>query len=242
MSGEDMVRALNFVEEKYIEEAEMARLSNGKIWLRVGSMAACLCLLAFGIHSWKQHNMLADGEQEQAQVPAGGTLVMIHTQNGDSTDTRQEESRHEIHYGQGEPKAYAVSSKEIRTDGGNEDISYPFVTVLRSLEELDDYCRAQGKIFDLETEFLDASKGYDESYFVKHDLILICVEETSGAVTHQVTDVREEQGGWIITVVRHEPEEKTDDLAQWHILVEIQIGKVIAPEAAVSVRLENKEK
>lgn len=239
MSGEDMEKALGYIDERYIQEAETAKLSAKKVWLRVGSAAACLCLLLAGIYGLQQRNMPGEENQEMAQVPAGGWQenFMAHSNQAD----RSQADNEMICQG-AEPKAYLVSTREIRTDGGNEDISYPFVTVLRSREELTDYCLAQGKVFDLETEFLDACKGYDESYFAQNDLILICVEEASGSVTHQVTDVREEKGGWIITVVRHEPEEKTADMAQWHILVEIQMGKVIAPEATVSVQLENKEK
>ena len=239
MNGEDMVKALGYIDERYIQEAETAKLSTKGVWLRVGSVAACLCLLLAGFYGLRQRNLPGEGDQEMAQVPAGGWQEnsVLYSNNADRSQTDKE-----IICENAEPNAYLVSTREIRTDGGNEDITYPFVTVLRSREELEDYCLAQGEVFDLETEFLDACKGYDESYFAKHDLILICVEETSGSVTHQVTDVREEKGGWIITVVRHEPEEKTADMAQWHILVEIQMGKVIAPEATVSVRLENKEK
>ena len=239
MNGEDMVKALGYIDEQYIQEAETEKLSAKGIWLRVGSAAACLCLLLAGIYGPWKRNIPGEGNQEMAQVPAGG-MQEYSMAYGEQSDRSQADK--EIICENAEPNSYAVSTWEIRTDGGNEDISYPFVTVLRSREELTDYCLAQGKVFDLETEFLDACKGYDESYFAKNDLILICVEETSGSVTHQVTDVREEKGGWIITVVRHEPEEKTADMAQWHILVEIQMGKVIAPEATVSVRFENKEK
>lgn len=239
MNGEDMVRALGFIDEKYIDEAETAQLSAKGIWLRVGSAAACLCLLLAGFYGLRQSNILTEGSQEMPQFPAGGKQEDIAE---DSTVRGQKDIGSEEIAAEGaEPNTYAVSTREIRTDGGRDGMVYPFVTVLRSREELADYCRAQGEIFDLESGFLDACKLYDDSYFARNDLILICVEEESGSVTHQVTDVYEENGGWVITVVRHVPQERTDDTAQWHILVEVQMGKVIAPESTVTIRLENKE-
>lgn len=241
MNGEDMVRALGFIDEKYIDEAETAKLSTKGVWLRMGSAAACLCLFLAGIYGLKQSSIPAEDVQEMAQAPAGGWQENAVEDSSDAVRGQKDMISEEIAAEGAEPKAYMVSTQEIRTDGGSEDIVYPLVTVLRSREELEDYCRAQRDIFDLESGFLDACKGYDSSYFAQNDLILICVEENSGSVTHQVTDVCEENGGWVITVVRHEPEEKTDDLAQWHILVEVQMGKVIALESAVTIRLENKE-
>lgn len=238
MSGEDMVRALGFIDEKYIAEAESTKLSAKRVWLKVGSVAACLCLLLTGIYSLRQEGIPTEGANDMAQVPAGGyeSIQEDGTVRGYGEKEIMESAQEDA-----EPKSYVVSSREIRTDGGGEDISYPFVTILRSREELEDYCLAQGKIYDLESGFLEACSAYREDYFADNDLILLCVEETSGSVTHQVTDVREENGEWIITVVRYEPEEGTCDMAQWHILIEVQMGKVIAPESTVTVRFENKE-
>ena len=247
MNAEDMVRALGYIDDRYIEEAENAKLSTSGIWLRVGSVAACLCVLILVMHSIRQPPAQAQGDNSRG--PAGGAAV-LH----DASEVAAESSTSERTYGDDkpdkvlenscagmEPKNYLAFSQEIRTDGGCRGLSYPLVTVLRSREELTDYCRAQSALFDLEPDFLEACEGYDDAYFAENDLVLICLEENSGSITHRVTDVYAENSGWIITVERHVPDEKTDDMAQWHILVEIQMGKVIAPEETVTVRLETKE-
>lgn len=247
MNGEDMAKALGFIDEKYIDEADTAKLTARGIWLRVGSLAACLCVLMAGIYGMRQASIPAQGQGEPTDGPGGYDGIMESMPESSLSDSahspnkRNENDKPEAVASGIEPNAYGVSTQEIRTDGGAEGISYPFVTVLRSTEELEGYCLAQREIFDLESGFLDACSRYNDSYFAQNDLILVCIEEESGSVTHQITDVYEEKGVWIITVVRHMPQEKTDDMAQWHILVEVQMGKVIAPESTVVIRFENKE-
>lgn len=48
MTGTDLLEALSFVDEKYIQEAESARLSAKIPWIKVLSVAACLCILITG--------------------------------------------------------------------------------------------------------------------------------------------------------------------------------------------------
>ena len=154
MNGEDMIRALGFIDETYIDEAENAKLSAKGMWIRVGSVAACLCLILAGIHSVKQRNMPAEGALGTEQVLAGGQQGSVLEDSANSIRGQKDKHTEEILTEGGEPNSYLVSAQEIRTDGGREDIVYPFVTVLRSRQELDDYWLAQGGIFDLESGFL----------------------------------------------------------------------------------------
>ena len=45
MTGKDLFESLSFIDERYIEEAEYCTLARKFPWLRVASLAACLCLL-----------------------------------------------------------------------------------------------------------------------------------------------------------------------------------------------------
>lgn len=65
---------------------------------------------------------------------------------------------------------YAFTAQSIRTDGGREDTVYPIIKVVRSPQELKDYCSAQEAVFDLEAGFLGACEAYDEAYFAQKDL------------------------------------------------------------------------
>lgn len=142
-----------------------------------------------------------------------------------------------------EPMAYAFEAQYIRTNGYSEDRNYPFHVIINSKEELEDYYEANKEIFDLERKekvysdttigFLDACDKYDDTYFERQNLVLIVLEEGSGSIRHEITDVRphsKENGaldGWDITIDRIVPEVGTDDMAQWHLILEVQMGDVI---------------
>ena len=142
-----------------------------------------------------------------------------------------------------DPMAYAFEAQYIRTNGYSEGKNYPYHAVINSREELEIYYKANKEIFDLERKeevysdttigFWDACDKYDDSYFERQNLVLIVLEEGSGSIRHEITDVRphsNENGalvGWDITINRIVPEVGTDDMAQWHLLLEVQMGAVI---------------
>lgn len=67
MTGQELMAALSFVDERYIAEAETARLH--KIpWMKVLSVAACLCILIVG--AFALENMGHKGVTEEAAAPA----------------------------------------------------------------------------------------------------------------------------------------------------------------------------
>lgn len=139
------------------------------------------------------------------------------------------------------PEAYAFEAQYIRTDGYSEDRSYPYHTVISSRAELEAYYEAYKDIYNLERRenvyadstigFLDACDKYDDAYFERQNLVLIVLQEGSGSIRHEITDVRRnmENGGWDITIDSKSPEVETCDMAQWHLFLEVQMGDVIKP-------------
>ena len=152
------------------------------------------------------------------------------------------------------PMAYAFEAQYIRTNGGSENTSYPYHVVINSREELDAYYETNKELFDLERKekvysdttigFLDACDKYDDTYFERQNLVLIVLEEGSGSVRHEITDVRnrwDENGaslGWNITINRIVPDVATDDMAQWHLFLEVQMGDVIKSDDDVWINEE----
>lgn len=140
------------------------------------------------------------------------------------------------------PEAYAFEAQHIRTNGGPEE-GYPYHTVISSRAELEAYYEAYKDLYDLERReavysdstigFLDACDKYDDTYFERQNLVLIVLQEGSGSIRHEITDVRPhriENGvsdGWDITIDSKSPEAVTDDMAQWHLFLEVQMGDVI---------------
>ena len=54
MTGTELLEALSFVDEKYIQEAENAKLRTGTPWMKILSVAACLCILITGVYAYSQ--------------------------------------------------------------------------------------------------------------------------------------------------------------------------------------------
>lgn len=145
------------------------------------------------------------------------------------------------------------SARYIRTNGYVDGKKYPFVTLVDPRKELLDYYKVNKDVYSMEHRgkarqdagmgFLDAADEYGDSYFEDHVLILILLEERSGAIRHAVTDVVRSGDHVEIRIKRIVPEFKTSDMAQWHIIVgirkedfrEAEINVTIAsPSAAAS--------
>ena len=126
--------------------------------------------------------------------------------------------------------AYRV--QYIRTDGYRDGVQYPQVYFVRSVRQLSDYYKANKDIFDLEHRdhvysdttigFLDACERYDNGFFEKNYLVFLLLEEGSGSIRHEVQKVELiEENQIAITVGRTVPEVGTEDMALWHIMVEL---------------------
>ena len=137
-------------------------------------------------------------------------------------------------------------ARYIRTDGYREDIEYPVVKIIRSVQELDAYYEANKEAyglgrrdnvsFDTTIGFLDACDRYDDAYFEDHILVMVLLEEGSGSNRHQVQSVNMSAGGQCrIYIDRIVPEAGTCDMAEWHILIEPEAGVEIEKESDITV-------
>lgn len=150
------------------------------------------------------------------------------------------------------PEAGAVdfAAQYIRTDGYHEELSYPAVRLIRSVEELNTYYEANKDLYNLEHRdnpaadstigFLDACDRYDDAFFEAHLLILVLLEEGSGSTRHKVTAVRQNaEGALTVDIETIVPESGTCDMALWHIFVETTAD--IESEAAISLSFANEQ-
>lgn len=149
------------------------------------------------------------------------------------SQTGQETSKAETN----EPREYPIRVQYIRTDGYNEEIEYPRITVVRSAEELNAYYEANKNLYNLERRevtyadttigFLDACDRYDEDFFAQHDLILVLWEEGSGSIRHEIRSITpSDDHTWILSGIRKNPEVGTCDMAEWHFMVEIEKNNI----------------
>ena len=82
--------------------------------------------------------------------------------------------------------------------------------------------------------FVDAIERNDEAWFADHQLIVVLLEEGNGSIRHNVTEVRDGAEP-VVTVSRLVPEVGTADMAEWHILVEVE--RVSDPATEITVNL-----
>ena len=139
----------------------------------------------------------------------------------------------------------------IRTDGYHEEIEYPVVKIIRSVDELNSYYEENKELYSLERRenpasdstigFLDACDKYDAAYFEKQILIMVLLEEGSGSNRHEVKQAGfygEDENKMMIDITSLIPEVGTCDMALWHILVEPEAGIDVSGEEAVKIFLD----
>lgn len=141
-------------------------------------------------------------------------------------------------------------ARYIRTNGGYEaGVLYPCVMLIHSLQELEAYYSKWHEDFDLEHKeavypdttigFLDACDSYDGAFFEENYLVFVLLEEGSGSIRHEVRSVSltsDDQIG--ISIDRKVPEVGTDDMAQWHIILELSRDVLIEQSMDIIVYID----
>ena len=137
----------------------------------------------------------------------------------------------------------------IRTNGYHEEVEYPVVKIIRSVDELNSYYNENKDKYGLERRtdpaadstigFLDACDKYTAEYFEKQILVMVLLEEGSGSVRHNVKNVKYGSDKKLyIDIKRENTEVGTCDMAEWHILIEPEKDITVANESDVVVYLD----
>lgn len=141
--------------------------------------------------------------------------------------------------------AVQYRAQYIRTNG-DMGSRKPQVEIIGSLQALQDYYTNYQKKFDLERKekvyadttigFLDACDGYDEAFFEENYLVFVLLEERSGSIRHEVVGVEQTGEKTLgIYMKRKTPEICTDDMAQWHVILELSRDFLVASPDDISV-------
>ena len=145
--------------------------------------------------------------------------------------------------------ALDYQAQYIRTNGYTEAFEYPSIRIMDSQQDLTDYYNTWHEVFDLERReqvysdssigFLDACDRYDEAFFETHYLIFVLLEEPSGSIRHEVQSIEQTASGkTIISLDRKVPEIGTDDMAQWHIILELSREYMVESSADVELHID----
>ncbi|MBR3807212.1 MAG: hypothetical protein IKJ15_02420 [Lachnospiraceae bacterium] len=188
-----------------------------------GVVLCLVAVIAFGISK----------DNEKGKLPNEGFGVNIHLDNQKPPAA--------------DPVNYDV--QYVRTNAYHEGTEYPDTKIIRSVDELNAYYNANKGKFDLERHdkvysdttigFLDACDKYDETYFENHILVMVLLEEGSGSNRHEVDGVKASSDGKLyVDISSIVPEVGTCDMAQWHILVELDADIKVESESDVEVYLD----
>lgn len=116
----------------------------------------------------------------------------------------------------------------IRTNAHYDpDDSYPKTVLIKDKGELEKYYADNTDKYNLKWDdpkcFYHAVSGYDEEFFKYHCLLFVIVQEGSGSISHNVKKVEysAENSTIIPTIKRIVPEVGTSDMAEWHIIIEL---------------------
>lgn len=235
MKGKDLLEGMSFVDEKFIDEAE-AKPAKRYYLLRWGALAACLTLILLAAPRLSGQQ----SENQDIRDYAGASAQWEENKTGESaTEDHIYGSQSQTPAVVGEDGRMPLYGQQyIRTNGYHEDAAYPVITVIRSRAELEAYCKENRGLYDLESGFLAACGRYDDAYFAEKDLLLVLLEEGSGSVRHELSGIRPHEDGWYLTGRRIVPEVGTCDMAQWHILAELE-KDLIHPTDTVTLGLVN---
>ena len=145
---------------------------------------------------------------------------------------------------------YDFNVQYIRTDGYRAEVQYPSVKIIRSVDALNEYYETNKELYSLERVenpqyhssigFLDACDKYDTEYFKENILLMVLLEEGSGSIRHEVDRVGAEDGKVSVEINTIVPEVCTDDMAEWHIMIELHTSVDIQEESDVVVFLNGK--
>ena len=141
-------------------------------------------------------------------------------------------------------------AQNIRTNFFEDKRRHPEIYLIRSAQELNEYYESKKDVCDLGSRdevyvdtsigFVDACEKYTENFFKENYLVFVVLEEGSGSISHKVESVvyaAEYSSLWLV-INTFAPEEHTDDMAGWHIIVEVPREYEVAGTEYVDVSWE----
>lgn len=192
----------------------------GRVVISGISTAAAVLLIACAVR-WMTTIGITD------RVPSGNNKEenedAMGLPNGNGSAGLEENIAGNLTMGSNSAIELEFKAQYIRMNGIDEDVIYPTALIIRSVEELKEYCK------NISTEeFLKACDKYNENYFENQVLVLVAIQEGSGSISHNVKSLttkgivtgNEMTYKLTIEIEYIVPEAGTCDMAQWHFIIE----------------------
>jgi len=119
-----------------------------------------------------------------------------------------------------------------RTDSArHSDAGYPMAVTIDTAGELADYYEKNKDAYQFQLRHcgeqsmaegvFGEGSGFGDEFFKDRSLLFVVLEEGSGSTRHRVESVLPENGGLTVSIERIVPEVGTADMAQWHIVLDL---------------------
>lgn len=211
-----LLEAIGYLDDELLERSEKRANVNRRNVFAIVALAACLCLVLIGI----KYPFLSVKSDEAAMEPNASDMKDDVVESITDSENTSDAS--------GVVDCDAISflyTGEI----ASTNAEYPYVVLIGSKNELEDYITVNHESLS-QTEFESMVQKYDMEYFEQKQLIIVVLEEVSGLIRHKVKNVYVEEDQLVISVIRKHPQVYTDDMAYWHILLEIDKGVITSAD------------
>lgn len=160
MTGQELFYALSFVDERYIAEAETANLGKRIPWMKVLSVAACLCILIVGAFALENIGHKDATEAAAPAAPMAATEAAVEEAAPAEGITGEEMTREEVTAEEPEDIYLpAVQGIDVTVQGNGREYALEAKTGMTLLELLqnqaydpDQVCRCDVE-YTVTTEF-----------------------------------------------------------------------------------------
>ncbi len=144
------------------------------------------------------------------------------TTEGESTEAVSEDARQYLSF----TPHYVRTGYDARED-------LPYGVMLDSAAELTSYYLTHKSSSGLYDDFKKAISAYDVEFFGNKVVVLVALMENSGSIKHEVKEAYLEDGALILDIKCEIPQVVTDDMAGWHIIIELDKKCITAKDNIV---------
>lgn len=118
MTGLELLEGLSFVDERFIAEADRVSIARKTPWMKVLSVAACLCILIIGALALENMGVKEEAAAPAAAAPAATEAAMEEAAPKEESTTEE-----------------ATEAAAAVADGELEHIPYAVVRIVRSMDD-----------------------------------------------------------------------------------------------------------
>lgn len=134
MTGTQLLEALSFVDEKYIHEADVPLAGRNTPWMKLLSVAACLCILITGVYAYSR--VQSKGATESIAEAPAAAAPMAQEPAAAPAESAVEEAAPEAAPRQEAEDAESAAATDAATAAGElQHIPYARLRILSETDE-----------------------------------------------------------------------------------------------------------